>query len=134
MGYNIGMRFDIVLAFFFIALVSMAFFHQLAIIFYLYWVYPWFDLTMHLLGGITIALGLKTVLFRTYVTFLPESILTTVLTVLVIGIAWEVFEWSVGIVDPSYIVDTSLDIAMDAIGGVCGYYLAIALKQHDSAA
>lgn len=127
------MRFDAVLIFFLLSLSTMAVVHYFALEFYLYWTYLWFDIPMHFLGGVTIALGVHTPLFRKYVPVPPLSFVATCLFVLLVGVAWEVFEWYAGLVDSvRYIEDTALDIVMDLAGGVLGFYLASTFKEYDT--
>ena len=41
---------------------------------------------------------------------------------LLVGVAWEVFEWAIGIIGNS--IDTALDLAMDSAGALMGAVLA----------
>lgn len=117
--------------FFFILALSLFFVANfLARIFSLYWVYPWFDTPMHVLGGVVIALGFHSM--PSIVARIPKSKRTffvTLATVLSIGALWEIFEYSVGYPsDDAYILDTLTDLTSDALGAVLGYYFVRTLE------
>lgn len=85
---------------------------------YLYWRYVWFDVPMHFLGGVTIAVFLIGFLFR----FRPR--LFVVLFAL-IAVGWEVFEYCFGIPrEANYVFDTAVDLLMDTLGAVLVYGIA----------
>lgn len=85
---------------------------------YLFWIYPWFDVPMHYLGGVAVAAFLVA-LSRA---FRPVLFLA-VFTVLMIG--WEVFEYVFGIPrESNYVFDTMLDFLMDALGAITVYVIA----------
>ena len=117
--------------FFFILALSLFFVaNLLARFFSLYWVYPWFDTPMHILGGVVIALGLHSM--PTIVARIPRQIRTfyfTLTIVLIVGVLWEVFEYMVGYPrDDGYILDTVTDMSGDALGAVIGYYFVRTLE------
>jgi ABC-type xylose transport system permease subunit len=99
--------------------------HALAITFYIYWHYAWFDVPMHILGGATVAFAMGT-LCVAYVR-MPSLCRTRagiLTTVLIVGLCWEVFEYAAGIsiaTDDSFILDTGIDFIMDLLGGLIGY-------------
>lgn len=83
---------------------------------------------MHGLGGTTIALGIYTVydlrvrLPRRWLNLIP-----VLAGVLIIALAWEIFEIYAGIpVEP---VDTAIDIIMALIGGVIGFFVGSAINK-----
>lgn len=85
---------------------------------FLYWYYPWFDVPMHLLGGVVIA----TVLVAFLHSCRP---LLFVILAAAIFTGWEVFEFALGFPrELNYVFDTSLDLLNDAIGAVLVYALA----------
>lgn len=51
----------------------------------------------------------------------------TVLFVLVIGAGWEVFEYVNGffIGEVNVVADTALDLVMDVVGGLAGWYVLV---------
>ena len=112
------------LTLFFASFLTLAIVHNLALTFFLYWKYEWFDIFMHFLGGATVAFGvsalfiLKVSYFRTFPKLLPVLLL-----VLIISIAWEIFEivGDIVVMDETFLPDTILDLIMDMFGGWMGY-------------
>ncbi len=124
------MIFDRVFILFFLSLAGLAMTHYLALVWYLYWMYPWFDLVMHFSGGMIIALGSQTALFQKMTQHYFTGLLPCLLIVVVVSVVWELFEWYSVIVDfEGYRVDTSIDLVMDITGGVCGFFLASFLSR-----
>lgn len=109
---------------FFLAALTLAVSHSLALSMYLYWRYPWLDIPMHTLGGATVALGYLTFfefyppLADRYIRFVPALLL-----VLVVALSWEVFEVLIGVSleEPNYLADTVLDVCCGLAGGALGY-------------
>jgi len=107
-------------AFAFLVVISALQFAALQ--FSLYYFYPWYDIMMHFLGGIFVALILLWLFFYSeYIERFEVSkrniILIALLGTLVVGIGWEVFEYSIGNVpEENYMLDTSIDLFMDLIG------------------
>ncbi|XKT74725.1 MAG: hypothetical protein ACJKTH_01390 [Patescibacteria group bacterium UBA2163] len=106
--------------------LSIAFLQHLASMYYLYWIFWWYDIIMHLLGGAFVAL----LFFWAHRAFpvLPMSrqllFPVTLLVVLIIGILWEVFEYVTGSYGAvNYTLDTTLDLAMDIAGMMSAYIL-----------
>ena len=117
--------------FFGLSLILLACFHAVALTFSLYYIYLWFDIPMHILGGITIALGYQSAyIFKKYAQFLPRTFLATLAAALVIGGGWEVYEYAVGVMTGGIFSasDTLQDIVMDAIGGAVGFVVAKAIR------
>lgn len=116
----------------------IAFLHQVAVQFYLYWVLPRFDVPMHFLGGFWIGL---TALWVYYISdwgfsFFHKTnktmLFATCLTVLTVGLGWEVFEYSIGLTTVGIAdqIDTTKDIIMDLIGAVSAFlYFKYRLKE-----
>jgi len=122
---------NLLLTFFFSVLVTIALSHNLALKFFLYWKYPWLDIPMHMLGGMSVAFGIAILPFfgihlkaryRTFVAYLCG--------VFFVGLIWEVFEIVSGaaVYDEYYIADTIKDFCMDLIGGAVGYAIVKSLK------
>lgn len=96
--------------------------HLLALKFHLYWATDWYDIGMHFLGGFLI--GLIVISFIRRVSLGDEILdrkllfFSVILTVLVIGLGWELWEIFVGFTDVlSDKADTVLDLVMDFVGG-----------------
>jgi uncharacterized membrane protein YjdF len=91
--------------------------HYLGSRFDLYYLFNWYDIMMHLIGGIAIAL-LATWILEKYNHATKAKIL---ISVILIGIAWEVFEYFFGIAllpKENYVSDTIIDMIMDTIGAL----------------
>lgn len=119
--------FKITTILFLIALSVLAGVHLLALRFFLYWHYPWLDLPMHVLGGSVVALS--TFAFSNLhvpgAYLVPVSVIRVMSVVVVVVIAWEVFEvWAGVTMVGNYWLDTSLDIIFGLLGGLTGYFVA----------
>jgi hypothetical protein len=113
------------LTFFFTALILLAVVHVVALELYLYWKFLWFDIPMHILGGVSVALGYALLERRVRRRF--STVIWYVGAVLCVGIAWEMFEYAAGISGvggESIAVDTAIDLGMDLLGGILGYGIA----------
>ena len=108
---------------FFASALPFAGIHLLAEQLFLYDVVRWIDIPMHLFGGVLVALALF-VLKENGVAVPVDSVRTVVLLVVVVAIGWEVFEWFAKEMNMDvYVVDTTIDLVMGAIGGYVGYHL-----------
>lgn len=92
----------------------------------------YFDMFMHTLGGIWLSLAVIFVLNIS--TFSRQNFLKIILSVLLVGIAWEIFEFGVDEIilkNPlNTKFDTLSDLVCDTFGGVIGiiYYFRNSLK------
>src|SRR3989344_1525866 len=77
-----------------IIIVLIAVLHYAAIVFYIYWVYWWFDIMMHVLGGLSIGLFLYWFFYRSAIVSSPRlsSWAFIIAGSIVVGIGWEIFE------------------------------------------
>ena len=93
--------------------------HLLALAHYWYWVYWWFDVMMHLLGGVTLGV------FFVALSRTPRPLLYLVLTA-VCFVGWEVIEYVGGISrnEPNFTFDTAHDLLDDVLGATAVYALA----------
>jgi hypothetical protein len=115
---------------FFAALIAGL--NLLALKYFLFWRLWWFDIPMHILGGFiigSIALWLVAYEVPISIRLKINRLLVAILVTLVIGIAWEIFEYQVGITkgEPGYWFDTVHDVIDDVIGGLMAY---LALNRH----
>ena len=114
---------------FLIAFSTLAVLHNVAIHFSLYWYFWWFDIPMHLFGGVILSLGFFTlcdlhVLSRKHLTFIK-----TIGVVFCIALMWEFFEHFIGVpVEADFLVDTLTDIAMGLLGGTFGYVIGTSVR------
>ena len=113
--------------------ITLAVFHYLGNQFYLYVKISWYDVFMHIWGGIGIALFI----YWFIITYFKKNrgeispmtsdyFLTVVIVTLIIGIVWEGMETyydiagaPVGTVD--YYIDTLKDLFNDTLGSVIAY-------------
>lgn len=110
----------------FYLLFVVAVLNLLAIKFYLYWTLSEFDSLVHFLGGAWVAVLFLWLYF--YSGFfepknrkLKDFLIVSILSVIFVGVLWEMFELLVGSTDVNdleYSFDTSLDIVMDTLGAI----------------
>ncbi len=102
--------------------------------FHLYWIFKWFDIVTHFIGGLWVGLaGVWLWYFSGYFREMqmPDKKLLFVVLFsgITIGILWEFFEYIVwyfvgdGLPD-NYIFDTTVDVFMDVIGSIVGFFVA----------
>ena len=95
--------------------------NDLAGTYYLYFFYWWYDVMMHFLGGVVIG-GLAAWGVHRFMpeTSLKKLIVATLISIAVVGIGWEVFEYATGqyIGQRSIVMDTTIDLIMDTLGAV----------------
>lgn len=111
--------------------------HFLAGAYYLYWTFWWYDVMMHFLAGVTLGFFAFWILFRSGIIFGEEKrasliILSVLLPVFLLGVAWEVFEYTNGITDSheGYRLDTMNDLILDSCGAVFAALIAGRKKRH----
>lgn len=119
---------------FIITALVLAVTHYLAIEFFLYWRYLWFDMVTHTLGGATVALGLFSL--KDFWPKMPAFFLRlfpVVIFVFLVAIVWEVFEiWAgISMTEPNYLADTALDLVLGILGGAIGFVVARSIKTLD---
>ena len=95
-------------------IIVLAMLHFIAEAFYLYWTLWWFDIVMHLLAGFS---GGLVVLWFLGPFNIFKSLIFTLICVLVVGIAWEIFEYAYDLIQAiDYWQDTMLDLIFDVVG------------------
>ncbi|TAL49310.1 hypothetical protein EPN83_01005 [Patescibacteria group bacterium] len=101
----------------------------------LFWNYWWFDLPVHALAGVFVAL-LVFWYVRRIVAKLSWQALTllAIVSSLVAAIFWEIFEFLFGVtfISSSYTVDTLLDIVMTALGGIVALVYVVILRTNEA--
>lgn len=111
-------------------LALLALLHHSALFFGLYWLYSWFDMPVHFLGGLWVGLAALWLLLR----FAGDTVSRGRLAALIlgsgiaVGAAWEVFEYNIGLAPIShqvYVVDTVLDLSMDLAGALAAFGIAL---------
>jgi len=112
---------------FVLALSTLALIHILALRLYLYWYYVWLDVPVHFLGGIVVAFGVYAArdLRLPYFSYLSATLTCVMVIVVLVMLAWEVFELWAGIPRlDNFVFDTSLDIIAGFLGGITGALIA----------
>lgn len=103
-------------------LIGLGTIHLAALTYSLYWHFPWLDTGVHFLGGLWAMLCAYT-----FFLFFRIDITVTRIFVLLACIAfgWELFElWTGAPREANFAFDTMIDLIMDALGGICGYFVA----------
>lgn len=115
--------------FFLIAASILAVVHNIAMQLFLYWHIWWFDIAVHTLGGVVVALGFFALrdlrMFpNKFLSFVPVMLL-----VLGVAVMWEVFEVVAGIPNAGeYVTDTAIDVTVGLLGGMVGYFVGKNLR------
>jgi hypothetical protein len=94
-----------------------------------YWVYPWYDVVVHVAGGLWVALLILWVAnifgqVNSLKEYKVKIFLMAFVSAVLFGIVWELVEnyTNITAVDYSgYALDTALDIFSGALGGVLAY-------------
>jgi hypothetical protein len=114
--------------------------HHFASQFGLYYAVGYTDIVMHLVGGVWAGLATLLVFFTSGFVRLPWRnrrvvLVVTVASVLAIGLAWEVHELTLGLVDLAVDgADTLADVLLDLTGGLLAViYFWLAVRPHDNA-
>lgn len=107
-----------------ISAIVLAVLTWVAVTHFLYWRIWWFDIPMHILGGVWAALFAAWItVYRGGAISLPLCLLFALLT----GIAWEIFEYSEGITNAyhfNYTTDVFKDVVVGLLGGIAGWQVA----------
>src|ERR1035437_2047285 len=111
-------------------LVLVGFLNLIKTKFYLHWSLWWIDIILHLLGGLCVSLFV--LWFSNFKNWTPTKILATALvSAILVGILWEVYEQYVGLTFLSdgtrYFMDTGSDLMMDCVGGIFGFLYTLHL-------
>ncbi len=101
--------------------------HVTAVHLYWYWTIWWFDIFMHVLGGLMAGL-LVAAFFK--IETRSKLFLLTLFGALVIGVIWEIYEYKIGMTftvsgSGNYIWDTTSDMLADFVGGLLSYLVQI---------
>lgn len=124
------------LPFSFLVLLVLVVVHLAASYFYWYWTYPWFEVVVHVLGGMWVALVFLWLAscfdqINSMVEYKTKSLLIALIAATIFGIAWELMENLAKItfvLDAGYTFDTAFDLFNDVIGGVLAYLYFIRKK------
>lgn len=103
---------------------------------YLFWTVIWFDMVMHFLGGLFVALFFFAVfsLLGTKMRYVEKLVLGLTFTLLV-GLVWEYYELIIGVTnltDIEYWPNTGMDIVMDVAGGLAGIFAVKYIEKNNN--
>jgi hypothetical protein len=117
---------------FLLFIASLATLHALALALFLYWQVWWFDIPMHLFGGMTVALGFFAgVDLRIIPASGVHSLTRMLIPVAGIAVGWEVFQHVItSVPKEDYVIDTSTDIVLGLVGATIGYYVVRRLQEN----
>ncbi len=113
--------------------------HTLANAFYWYSAIWWFDIPMHIMGGMFLALTAGALFFKALLPLsFRERLVTILLFVLIVGLSWELFEYFVqNFIKGDQLAslpDSVKDMMMDLFGGiVASYFVFRQLKRYNKA-
>lgn len=107
------------------ATAATAVLHFLALAFFWYWLYWWFDIVIHVLGGVVVGSAALSFLGALSIPFNAHRALFAVLaSAIIIGVLWEVFEAQTGIILwPDERLDSALDVLADIAGALVAFLL-----------
>ena len=92
-----------------------------------YWILPWFDIPMHILGGFVIALFTQVCMDHfNHHKVNKNRVSFAILSAFIVGIIWEFTEWHLGIttgLSPASRLDTIKDVIDDIIGGALSVWI-----------
>lgn len=114
-----------ILGYLFTSTLLLFLLHTFAISFKLYWTVWWIDIISHLLGGSVVAFIAILLWMNGKEKRMPKNT-ELFIFVLLVGILWEVFELTFGVVatsDPGFLLDTLIDICMDLCGIIITKFL-----------
>lgn len=103
-------------------IVFVAVVNILSIDFAWYFIYKWFDIPMHFLGGL-VSLFLISYVFYNNSNTLKNKFILLLISALFLGILWEMYEYLVTNIWAGLVfnrVDTMSDILFDTLGAIFG--------------
>lgn len=115
----------------FVLVLTIAVLNKLGVVNHLYWKLWWYDILMHFLGGLWIGLASLWIYwfsgyFKTPKKDWETVFVVSILSVFVIGVGWEIFEFFIEIdFSNNYVGDTTLDMIMDLIGSFVAGFIFI---------
>lgn len=112
------------LLFFQLFLISVvAALHLIGTALSLYWVFWWYDMVVHFLASIWVALAALSIASHLGIRRVGLWVFACIVTV---SIGWEFFEYRIGATDAAersvFFIDTTLDLIVNLLGGFLGLY------------
>ncbi len=120
-----------------VVIIFVAIFNYIGIKYNLYWIYKWYDIPMHLLGGFCVGL-FSLFLYKNFnknisiVNYRRKVFVFVFLILLFVTVSWEIFELIGGITfltDKGYWLDNIGDIMNGLLGGIVAYLFFIRNKK-----
>lgn len=105
--------------------IFLAIVNILAIDFGWYYIYSWFDMFTHFLGGVGALFLIVYVFYRKFFR-ISYLFFTLILCTIAIGVLWELYEFLITNVwagSPFNLKDTTSDLVFDTLGGVFGFLM-----------
>ncbi len=115
-------------------IILLSIVNYLARPFYWYYLIWWFDIPMHFWGGVVVLFLVLYIFYSRISRFSKVPFLYLILSVFIVGVGWEVFEYIVNNVIAGQafsLFDTISDICFDVAGG-CVAFLSITFKKQVS--
>lgn len=110
--------------------VQLLAFHFLALTFYLYWAIWWFDIVMHILGGVWLVFVLRSLQLLRWRQVRYKKLSSYILLAVLLFILWEIFGvYLSGGFKPDWLFDTILDTVCGIVGIIIGHWLMQRLEQ-----
>lgn len=105
--------------------------HVIALELFLYWRFWWFDIPVHFIGGVVVALGVFTLHdLRIVIPARLLQLIPVLLLVILVAMVWEVYEILIGTpIESDFMLDTLTDIGMGILGGLAGYRIGTSLNK-----
>jgi uncharacterized membrane protein YjdF len=124
------MRKNLILLTAFVLIILLGLLHFLANWLYLYWTVEWFDVLMHFLGGFAGALLVVWFLREGEVSW--RKFLIPLVSVLIAGVAWEIFEYTNNITQltDGYVLDTTKDLFVGVLGAITAVVVSRAYQSN----
>jgi hypothetical protein len=113
-----------------IVLFVLILLHLVGSYYSLYWVFPWYDIIVHVVAGLWVSLlflWLATILgeINSFKEYKTKTFLIAFVAAILIGVVWELVENLTQVTfvrAESYYVDTALDILNGGFGAVLAYF------------
>ncbi|HYF12727.1 MAG TPA: hypothetical protein VD928_00280 [Candidatus Paceibacterota bacterium] len=92
----------------------------------LFWYYWWYDIPMHILGGLVIGFWIAAIAAQRSFP-IRKTFLLTLIAVICIGVAWEIYEYTFDLIPDvaNYPLDTVADLCNDVLGAAIALLLYI---------
>ncbi|HEY4510760.1 MAG TPA: hypothetical protein VJG29_00100 [Candidatus Paceibacterota bacterium] len=106
-----------------VAAFFVGFFHTLSLSYYLYWLVPWTDFAIHLLGGVVVFIPFYLLYRERKSVWIACG--AALLSLFAVDVAWEIFEFVQGltVMEPGFWPDTISDTVASCVGAFLAFLL-----------